>query len=168
MYRQSEKKLVKQQYLPHMSLQYGELRPTSGSDHFVSLGHPSKFERLSHLGSVTAWYSCSGREPNFVVLNRGRHLYSAGRPSRWASAHILVIIIIISKRNGETDDFKVDAGVHRQRQGEERERVKLDARVLTLNTPNTRLELPVKQVDNDGLITQQVVVPRLAASHTYN
>ena len=30
MYRQLEKKLVKQQYLPHMSLQYGELRPTSG------------------------------------------------------------------------------------------------------------------------------------------
>jgi len=26
----SQKKLVKQQYLPHMSLQYGELRPTSG------------------------------------------------------------------------------------------------------------------------------------------
>jgi len=25
MHRQSEKKLVKQQYLPHMSLQYGEL-----------------------------------------------------------------------------------------------------------------------------------------------
>jgi len=24
------KKLVKQQYLPHMSLQYGEFRPTSG------------------------------------------------------------------------------------------------------------------------------------------
>jgi len=29
-YRQSEKKLVKQQYLPYMSSQYGELRPTSG------------------------------------------------------------------------------------------------------------------------------------------
>jgi len=26
--------------------------------------------------------------PNF---HRGRHLYSAGRPSRWASAHILVL-----------------------------------------------------------------------------
>ena len=25
-----EKKLVKQQYLPHMSLQYGELRPSGG------------------------------------------------------------------------------------------------------------------------------------------
>jgi len=28
-------------------------------------------------------------------LNRGRHLCSAGRPSGWALAHILVIIIII-------------------------------------------------------------------------
>jgi len=30
MYRQSEKKLVKQQYLLYMFPQYGELRPTSG------------------------------------------------------------------------------------------------------------------------------------------
>ena len=29
-YRQSEKKLVKQRYVLHMSPQYGELRPTSG------------------------------------------------------------------------------------------------------------------------------------------
>ena len=43
-----------------------------------------------HLGSVTAWHSSSGREPNFVALNRGQHLYLAGRPSRWALAHILV------------------------------------------------------------------------------
>jgi len=35
------KKIVKQQYLPHMSLQYGELWPTSGWDRFVRLGHPS-------------------------------------------------------------------------------------------------------------------------------
>jgi len=34
------KKLVKQQYLLHMSAQYGELRPTSGWDRFVSLGKP--------------------------------------------------------------------------------------------------------------------------------
>ena len=74
---------VKQQYLPHMSLQYGELRPTGGWDRFISLGHPSKFQRLSHLGIVTARYSSSVRQPNFAVLNRGRHLYWAGRPSRW-------------------------------------------------------------------------------------
>jgi len=33
-------------------------------------------------------HSSSGRQPNFPALNRGRHLYSAGRPSRWALAHI--------------------------------------------------------------------------------
>ena len=48
------KKLVKQQYLLHMSLQYDELRPTIGWDPFVSLGHPCKFQRVSRLGSVTA------------------------------------------------------------------------------------------------------------------
>ena len=30
----------------------------------------------------------SGCQPNFAALNRGRHLRSAGRPSRWALAHI--------------------------------------------------------------------------------
>ena len=74
-----------------MSPQYGELRPTSGWDRFVSLGHPSKFQRVWRLGSVTARHSSSGRQPNFAALNRGRHLYSAGRPSRWALAHILVM-----------------------------------------------------------------------------
>jgi len=32
--------------------------------------------------------SSSRRQPNFAVLNRGRHLYSAGRPLRWELAHI--------------------------------------------------------------------------------
>ena len=52
------------------------------------MGHPYEFQRVSRLGSVTAWYSSSGRRPNFVALDRGRHLYSAGRPSRWALTHI--------------------------------------------------------------------------------
>jgi len=30
--------------------------------------------------------SVSRRQPNYAALNRGRHLYSAGRPSRWALA----------------------------------------------------------------------------------
>jgi len=77
------KKLVKQQYLLQMSPQYGELRQTSGWDRSGSLGHP-------RIGSVTARHSGSGRQPNSAALNRGRHLCSAGRPSRWALAHILV------------------------------------------------------------------------------
>jgi len=35
--------------------------------------------------------SSSGCEPKLAALNRGRHLCSAGRPSRWALAHILVV-----------------------------------------------------------------------------
>ena len=44
----------------------------------------------SPIGSVTARQSSTGREPNFAALSTGRHLYSAGRLSRWALAHILV------------------------------------------------------------------------------
>jgi len=86
----SRKEPFKQQYLPHMSLQYGELRPTSSWDQFTRFGHPSTFQRVSRLGSVTARHSSSGRQPNFAALNRERYLHSAGRPSRWALAHILV------------------------------------------------------------------------------
>jgi len=30
-----------------------------------------------------------------AALNRGRHLYLAGRPSRWALAHILVNVYFL-------------------------------------------------------------------------
>ena len=52
---------------------------------------------LSPIGSVTAWQSSSGREPNFAALSTGRHLYSAGRPSRWALAHILVMVALCNR-----------------------------------------------------------------------
>jgi len=140
------KKIVKQQYLFHISSQYGELRPTSGCDQFGCLGYPSKFSTgftswlryysdvtqrkptklctmfghllgcylythfrgscpvtefckvqnslcvqvlLTYIGSITAWHSSSGRQPNFETLSTGRYLYSAGQPSRWALAHVL-------------------------------------------------------------------------------
>ena len=37
----------------------------------------------------------SGRQPSFAALNRGRHLCWAGRPSRWALTHILVLICCV-------------------------------------------------------------------------
>jgi len=88
-HRQLEKNF-KQQYVLQMFPQYGEHRPTNGLDRLAGLGHPIIFQRVSRLGSVTARQSNSGRQPNFAALNRGRHLCSAGRPSRWALAHILV------------------------------------------------------------------------------
>jgi len=153
-----KKKLVKQQYLLHMSSQYGELWHTSGWDRFSCLGHPANFNGFQVLvsllqrrrspeanqtlhnvwpspelvhdmvhfrGALAVWWnfarckieftskSCvllywqhyctvlqqwawaklcgmvQGMElPNFC---RGHLPYSAGRPSCWASAHILVL-----------------------------------------------------------------------------
>jgi len=59
---------------------------------------------FSYICSVTARHSSSGRHPNFAAFSRGRHLYSAGRPSRWASAHILVSSIfgLFITRTGRT------------------------------------------------------------------
>jgi len=151
------KKLVKQQYLIHVSSQYGEPRPTNRWNRFRSLGHPSKFPRFrvlpsllqrrrwpeasqtlhdvwlspglvhciyifggsspldgilpgakftlrpsrvfSCIGSITARHLSSGRWAKLCGIvqgmelrnfYRGCHLYLAGRPSRWSSAHILV------------------------------------------------------------------------------
>ena len=60
----NRKKLVKQQYVFHTSSQYGELRPTRGWDWSGSFRHPCKFQRLSRLGSVTAWH---------LVVGSGHH-----------------------------------------------------------------------------------------------
>jgi len=55
--------------------------------------HPSF--AFSYIGSVTARHS-SGVVQGMELRNfrRGRHLYSAGRPSRWATAHILVVDLL--------------------------------------------------------------------------
>jgi len=87
----NRKKPIKQQYVLHMASQYGELRPTSGWDRSGSLRHPCKFQRVSRLGNVTARHLVEGVSQT-AALNRGRHLCSAGRPSCWALAHILVYV----------------------------------------------------------------------------
>jgi len=66
MYRQSEKNLLNSNNLLHMHPQYGELRPTSGWDLLVSLGHSSKFQPVSHLSFVTAPTSLTACQPNFA------------------------------------------------------------------------------------------------------
>jgi len=90
---QSEKNRLSSNTSSKCRRQYGELRPNIGWDLLASFRQPCKFQRVSRLGSVTLRQSSSGRQPNFAALNRGRHLRSAGRPSRWALAHILVVSI---------------------------------------------------------------------------
>ena len=82
-----KKNLIKQQYLPYMSSQYGELRPTSGWDRFVSLGTPGNFNGFLVLAALLHGTLVVGVSQT-AALNRGRHLYSAGRPSRWALAFV--------------------------------------------------------------------------------
>jgi len=46
---------------------------------------------LSYIGSVTALHLSNGRQPNFAAL-RGRHVYSAGRPSHFFMfSHIILL-----------------------------------------------------------------------------
>jgi len=83
----------------------GRLLPPNG------ILHGAKFTlrpnlAFSYIGSITARHSSSGRQANFAARDkegncgtfvpRLRDLYSAGRPLRCASAHILVIIIVDS------------------------------------------------------------------------
>jgi len=57
---------------------------------------------FSYIGSVTARHSSTDHQPNCGAVqgmelrnfSRGRHLYSAARPSRWASARILVDVVL--------------------------------------------------------------------------
>jgi len=66
------------------------------------------FQQVSRIGSVNARHSSIGRQPNFVALNRGRHLYSTGRPSGWASAHILVLSIFFFFSSPNLNGRRVD------------------------------------------------------------
>jgi len=88
-YRQSEKSLLSSDMsstCPHNMVNFGLL--TAEID-------PVVWGTLQILTGFAFWQhyctaSSSGRQPNFAALNRGRHLCLAGRPSRWALAHILV------------------------------------------------------------------------------
>jgi len=73
---------------PHNLVNFGRLTAEIG---LGVRGTPAKFNGFaSWQRYCTA--SSSGHQPNFAALNRGRHLCSAGQPSRWALAHILGIV----------------------------------------------------------------------------
>ena len=73
---------------PDNMVNFGPLTGEIGSGVWAPLQISTGFASRQRY-CITA--SSSGRQPNFAALNRGRHLCSAGRPSRWALAHILVL-----------------------------------------------------------------------------
>jgi len=56
------------------------------------LGTPANFNGFRVLAALLHGTVVLGVSKT-AMLNRGRHLYLAGRPSRWALAHILVCLL---------------------------------------------------------------------------
>jgi len=92
MCRQSEKNLLSSNIsstCPHNMVNFGPL-----AAEMVSLvwGTPCNFNGFQVLAALLHGTLVAGVSQT-AALNRGRHLYSAGRPSRWALAHILVLVL---------------------------------------------------------------------------
>jgi len=88
----NRKKIVKQQYLLHTSPQYGNLRPTSGWDCFVSLGTTGNFNGFRVLAALLHGTLVVGVSQT-AALNRGRHLYSMGGHHVWHWSTFLVFSV---------------------------------------------------------------------------
>ena len=69
---------------------FGPLTAEIGSGVWCTPANFNWFRVLAALLHAVHGIYSSGRQLNFSALNKGRHLCSAGRPSRWALAHILV------------------------------------------------------------------------------
>ena len=96
------KKLVKQQYLLHMSPQYGELGPLTAEICWWIWGSPANFNRLSVLAASLHGSVVVGVSQTLWNWTESGPLYAAGRPSRWALAHILVLLTIIFNSNNNS------------------------------------------------------------------
>jgi len=93
MYRQSEKKLVNidtSSICPRNMVNFGLL---TAEIRWRVWGTPANFNGFRVLVALLHGTLVVGLSQT-AALNRGRHLYSAGRPSRWALAHILVVVVV--------------------------------------------------------------------------
>jgi len=76
----NRKKLVMQQYLPTSPYNMVNFGPLAAEIVSLVWGTPTNFNGFRFLAALL--------HSQTAVLNRGRYLYSAGWPSRWALAHI--------------------------------------------------------------------------------
>ena len=93
MYRQSEKNLLSSNISstrPHNMVNFGPL-----AAEIVALvwGTPANFNGFRVLAALLHGTLVVGVSQT-AALNKGRHLYSAGRPSSWALAHISSFVLI--------------------------------------------------------------------------
>jgi len=99
-----KKKLVKQQYLPYMSPQYGILGPLADEILLLVWDTPDNFNRFRVLAALLHGTLVVGVSQT-AALNRGCHIYSAGRPSRWALAHISSFYLLMVALCNRVDHY---------------------------------------------------------------
>ena len=95
------KKTVKQHYLFHMSPQYAELRPTKAEFCWQDSGTPVNFNWFCVLAALLHGTQVVGVSQTSQLWTEGA-TYSAGRPSRWALAYILVYVNLSQKHSYST------------------------------------------------------------------
>ena len=111
MYRQSEKNLLNidtSSSCPHNMVNFGLLTAVIC---WRVWGTPANFSEFRVLAASLHDTLVVGVSQT-AALNRGRHLYSAGRPSRWSLTHILVHTLnscsLCSRHRGSNSVFSSD------------------------------------------------------------
>ena len=87
MYRQSEKNLLSSNIFPTCPYNMMNFGPLAAEIVLLVWGTPANFNGFRVLAALLHATLLVGVSQT-AALNRGRHLYLAGRPSRWALAHI--------------------------------------------------------------------------------
>ena len=84
----------------HVSSQYGELRLTSGWDLLASLGQPSKFQRVSRLGNVTARHLVVGISQTLRRWTEGTTCVPQGdhHVGHWPTFLVLIFSTVLDWR----------------------------------------------------------------------
>jgi len=111
MYRQSEKNLLSSNIYttcPYSMVNFGPLAAGNSS---LVWGTPANFNGFRVLAALLYGTLLVGVSQT-AALNRGRHLYAAGRPSRWALAHISSLFCYLMYYSDEIKIFNMVALAH--------------------------------------------------------
>jgi len=94
MYRQSEENFLSSNISSTCSRNMVNFGPIAAEIVSLIWGTPANFNGFGVLAALLHGTLVVGVSQT-AALNRGLHLYSTGRSSRWALAHILVGIVVV-------------------------------------------------------------------------
>ena len=101
-YRQLKKNLLSSNISSTCSHNMVNFGPLAAEIVSLVWGTPANFNGFRVLAALLHGTLVVGVSQT-TAFNRGRHLYSAGRPSRWALAHILVFFVWVCNVSGTAE-----------------------------------------------------------------